>query len=187
GPAGMIFNGDTYIGLNLATMDDQTLQYANQHLRILSGLYGYLKPFDKIEPYRLEMGSNLTGAHGKNLYDFWEDSILKHLLSELQQDQSPFLFNLASNEYFKVLTHAQNKIKLKKEQLQIIDFKFFINKAGNLKSPGFATKRARGQMARFILEKRIEHPNHCKDFKDDQYRFNPDLSSDHHLVFIRPS
>ncbi len=183
-PAVMVFNGDTYIGLQARAMTQQDLAFASKHLLILSGLYGLLRPLDIIEAYRLEMGSKIDESYGSSLYQFWGNEIGNAIIKTLEQHTQPVVLNLSSNEYFKVIENTL-KQKAQKHHVQIINFKFLINDNDILKPPGFATKKARGQMARFVIQNRIDNPQDCKDFTDDGYQFEPALSQSNVMTFIR--
>jgi len=171
------FAGDTYTGLSANAFDTDDLEYAQVHLRILSGLYGALRPLDIIQPYRLEMGSRLANDAGPTLYAYWGDRIGKAL--DAASGGAPVV-NLASNEYFKA-TRAKNM------QSPIIDVAFKEERDGLLKMIGFYAKKARGSMARFIIQNRVETVEGLKDFDIDGYGFQPDLSTGMSLVFTRKS
>jgi len=173
------FKGDVYIGLDVATLDDEDLAYANRHIRILSGLYGLLLPFDRMQPYRLEMGTRLENKKGTNLYHYWGDSISKALNKMLKEQDSDVILNLASNEYFK----AVNKKKLK---ARIIDFDFKEEgENGELKFVSFFAKKARGLMARYIVKNRIDDVELLKGFDYENYRFSEEHSTENKLMFVR--
>jgi len=173
------FKGDVYGGLDLTTFDENDFSYAQDHLRILSGLYGCLRPLDLIQPYRLEMKTRLKNARGDNLYQFWDDRITKSLNKELKKQQEPVLVNLASNEYFKSV-----KPKLLEGRLLNINFKE--TKDGKTRVVAIFAKRARGMMADYIIRNRIEDPEDLKKFKLGGYRFNKSLSDDKQWTFERP-
>jgi cytoplasmic iron level regulating protein YaaA (DUF328/UPF0246 family) len=171
-----LFNGDAYLGLDADTLDKETLIYAQEHLRILSGLYGWLKPLDAIEPYRLEMGTNLKVGNRKDLYAFWGDKLAPQLQKEF--GDAPVV-NLASNEYAKSIDHK----KLKNEFVDVV-FQDR-NKGGAYRVMSFYAKKARGMMARFILENRIEDPQQLVHFEVDGYMFSANDSTPRKLVFLR--
>ena len=173
------FKGDVYGGLDLAAFNEDDYQYAQDHLRILSGLYGCLRPMDLIQPYRLEMKTRLKNERGENLYQFWGDRITKSLNKELKKQQEPVLVNLASNEYFKSV-----KSKLLDGRLLNINFKE--TKNGKTRVVAIFAKRARGMMADYIIRNRIERAEDLKKFNLDGYRFNRALSDDKQWTFERP-
>ncbi len=173
------FKGDVYSGLELQTFDEEDYAYAQDHLRILSGLYGCLRPLDLIQPYRLEMKTKLKNDRGENLYQFWDDRITKSLNKELKKQKEPVLVNLASNEYFKAV-----KPKLLEGRLLNINFKE--TKAGKTRVVAIFAKRARGMMADYIIRNRIEHAEDLKKFKLAGYAFDKDLSDDKQWTFERP-
>ncbi len=170
------FAGDVYQGLDAASLSAQDLDFAQSHLRILSGLYGMLRPLDLMQPYRLEMGTKLANPKGNNLYDFWGDTITNQLNKELGSDD--VLINLASNEYFKVI---QPKLLC----ANIITPSFKENKGGSYKVIGIHAKKARGLMSRFIIQHRITDVEAIKAFNADGYAFNPSLSDARTWVFSR--
>ncbi|MGX5915067.1 peroxide stress protein YaaA [Aliidiomarina sp. Khilg15.8] len=172
------FNGDVYTGLEAETLDRKALQYAQDHMRILSGLYGVLRPLDLMQPYRLEMGTRLQNERGKDLYQFWGDSITEQLNQDLAQLDQSVLVNLASNEYFK-------SVNPKKLQAQIVTPVFKDTKNGQLKVISFYAKKARGMMARYIVEKRPQTVEELKGFDHAGYYYDDSLSSDNELVFCR--
>lgn len=173
------FKGDVYSGINIENFSADDLAYAQKHLRILSGLYGYLRPLDLIQPYRLEMKTKLKNPRGENLYQFWGDSITERLNKELEKQQEAVLVNLASNEYFKSV-----KPKLLKGRLLSINFKE--TKNGKTRIVAIFAKRARGMMADYILRNRIEKPEDLKKFKEGDYKFSKADSDDKQWTFVRP-
>jgi uncharacterized protein len=177
-PSGYLFQGDVYQGLDFKSLDEKAIAFGQQHLCILSGLYGLLSPLDAIQPYRLEMGTQLSNPLGKNLYDFWRDTITKSLNEKLQSHTNRFVVNLASNEYFKAVD-----IKQLRHPVINIDFKEF--KQGAYKTIGIHAKKARGTMARFILEQKVDAYEALMTFDELGYGFNEDLSKEAHLVFTR--
>jgi cytoplasmic iron level regulating protein YaaA (DUF328/UPF0246 family) len=172
------FKGDVYIGLDAYSMQPDNVEFAQDHLRILSGLYGVLRPLDLIQAYRLEMGTRLDTEQGKNLYQFWDGRITKALNQELRLSGSSTLINLASNEYFKSI-----KPKLLKADVITPVFKDY-NK-GSYQTIGFFAKKARGMMARYLIDHRINDPEALKEFDREGYSFNLDLSGSHEWVFTR--
>jgi len=173
------FKGDVYGGIDVDSFDEDDLAYAQDHLRILSGLYGCLRPLDLIQPYRLEMKTKLGNPRGDNLYQFWGESITDALNKELKKQQEPVLVNLASNEYFKSVKPKQ----LKGKPLNII---FKETKDGKTRIVAIFAKRARGLMTDFIIRNRIENPADLKKFRSEGYRFNNALSDDSQWTFERP-
>ncbi|RUO28078.1 peroxide stress protein YaaA [Aliidiomarina sedimenti] len=173
------FNGDVYAGLDATTLGADAIDYAQTHMRILSGLYGVLRPLDLMQPYRLEMGTKLTTSRGKDLYQFWGDRISEQLNQDLASAGDTVLVNLASNEYFK----AVNKGKL---QATLVTPVFKDSKNGQLKVISFYAKKARGLMARFIAENQPADVQALKAFNSAGYKFDAALSSDTELVFTRP-
>lgn len=176
--AGFVFTGEVYKGLNFESLSIENINKAQEKLRILSGLYGLLKPLDLMQAYRLEMGTRLDyNAKTKNLYQFWGDKITKKLNEELTEENS-VLVNLASNEYFKA-------IKPKEIKGTIINCNFKENKNGDYKIVMMYAKNARGKMARYIIENDLKNKEELKTFDLDGYFFNPRLSSDTDYIFTR--
>lgn len=173
----LAFQGDVYTGLDAETLDEKQLTFAQKHLRILSGLYGVLKPLDLIQPYRLEMGTKLDNAKGKDLYAFWGSDIRQSLQAE-DAMQDEVLINLASNEYFKA-------VEAKKLKARIITPVFKDWKNGQYKMISFYAKKARGMMSRYIIEHELQDPDRIKNFDTDGYRFSADMSKKDEWVFIR--
>lgn len=174
----LMFNGDVYQGLKAETFSATEFETAQQKLRILSGVYGLLKPLDLIQPYRLEMGTAIGVSGKKNLYEFWKTKITAKLNQELAQSEQPILINLASNEYF-------SAIDLKKIKARIITPAFKENKNGKYQMVSFFAKRARGLMSRFIIQNNISDPEEIKAFDLDGYYFNNQLSKENDWVFTR--
>jgi len=172
------FKGDVYVGLDALTFDNDDLAFAQEHLRILSGLYGLLRPLDLMLPYRLEMGRKIATTRGKNLYEFWGDRITQGLNAQLKKSSEDCLINLASNEYFKA-------IKPKQLQANVITPHFKEFKSGQYKVMGVYAKKARGMLSRYIIKQRMTDPQLIKAFDQDGYRFNTAMSSEHDWVFIR--
>jgi uncharacterized protein len=177
-PALFAFKGDVYRGFALNNYQQADFDYAQRHIRILSGLYGYLHPLDLIQPYRLEMKTRLNNNRGANLYQFWGNQVTDCLNQELEQHDIPVLINLASGEYFKVV-----KPKQLIGTLITVHFKEVRN--GTPRIIGTYAKAARGKMANFIVQNRINTPEALLDFHEDHYAFNPDLSSDSEFIFTR--
>ena len=176
--AAFAFAGDTYKGLSVEKLDKDDLDFAQKHLRILSGLYGLLRPLDEIEPYRLEMGSKLKGKHGSSLYEYWGNKISENLNQHAKKIGSKILVNCASNEYFNAINN--NNLLLK-----VITPIFMERKNGKEKIISFYAKNARGAMARFIIQNRLQREEDLKNFDIDGYNYDPERSSEGKLVFIR--
>lgn len=174
----LAFKGDVYQGLEAETFADEDLQYAQQHLRILSGLYGLLKPLDLMRPYRLEMGTRLANERGKNLYEFWGMRITDAINAQLQQQGDDVLINLASNEYFK-------SVKPKQVEGRIITPQFKERKGNEFKMIGIYAKKARGLLSRYILLNRLQDPEQIKQFDSEGYLFNETLSKGDNWIFTR--
>ncbi len=177
--AALAFNGEVYLGLDAKTLSAEDLKFAQDHLRILSGLYGLLRPLDAIQPYRLEMGSRLKNPRGTNLYDFWGPSLAQEINKILKRHDDPTVVNLASNEYFS----AVDKDTL---QANVITPVFKEEKDGRLRSLMFFAKRARGMMARWAIENRLENVEDLKSFTGNDYRFSDGDSKGNVWVFKRP-
>lgn len=174
-----MFNGDVYEGIGAYTLDDNSISYIHNHVRILSGLYGILRPLDLIQPYRLEMGTSLPNIRGKNLYEFWGNRITERLNFTLQCSEDDIVVNLASQEYFK-------SINTKKLEANIITPIFQDEKNGRYKVISFHAKRARGLMIRYAAENKIENVEQLKEFDLEGYTFQAALSSDNEWIFRRP-
>jgi uncharacterized protein len=174
----LAFNGDVYDGLSAKTLPVDALAWAQQHVRVLSGLYGVLRPLDWMQPYRLEMGTALPTPLGRNLYQFWGAQIAQHLQKELKQQASPVLVNLASQEYFRA-------VDLQHIQAPVIECVFQEHKAGAYKVISFMAKRARGLMTRFAIEQRIDKVQDLRAFNTDGYAFAKAESTASKLVFRR--
>ena len=177
-PAALAFNGDTYLGLEAKSLTDDDLLWAQDHLGILSGLYGLLRPLDAIQPYRLEMGSRLKTRRGNSLYDYWGDTIAKALRGQAARIGTETLINCASQEYF----GAADRKALK---LRVITPQFMELKDDRPRIVSFFAKRARGAMARYIVENRLTDPEAIKGFATGGYAFDPDLSDGDKWVFLR--
>ncbi|TNF66527.1 MAG: peroxide stress protein YaaA [Gammaproteobacteria bacterium] len=171
------FNGDVYRGLDAATLAEKNAKFANDHLLMISGLYGLLKPFDLIQPYRLEMGSKLD-INGQSLYQFWRSKLTAYLNELLSQQKTNIVINLASKEY----SSAFEKKSINGSWIDV-DFKEY--KQGKYKTIGIFAKRARGSMARFIIDKEIDQVDKLIAFDRENYKFNEELSNPKHLIFIR--
>lgn len=178
--AALAFNGDTYTGLDAASLSEEDLTYAQDHLRILSGLYGVLRPLDVIEPYRLEMGIKLANPRGKDLYAFWKGRISAALDLAVEGHPHPVIVNCASTEYFK---SAEQKTALK---ARVITPVFHEERDGKARVIGLMAKRARGMMARFIIANRLDDPEQIKNFSAAGYAFRPERSDAASWVFSRP-
>lgn len=174
----LAFKGGVYLGLDAESFREADFTFAQSHLRILSGLYGILKPLDLIQPYRLEMGTKFAVNGSKNLYDFWKEKLTPKLQKAIKESGSDTLINLASNEYFKA-------IDTKKLDAQIITPIFKENKNGKYKVISFLAKKARGMMSAFIIKNKITNPEDIKGFDVGDYVFNPEMSSDTEWVFRR--
>jgi cytoplasmic iron level regulating protein YaaA (DUF328/UPF0246 family) len=174
----LAFNGDVYTGLDAASFSQDDFSFAQQHMRILSGLYGLLKPLDLMQAYRLEMGTKLDTEKGTNLYQFWDDIITEKLNSAMQEQGDNILVNLASNEYFK-------SVKPSKLDGQIVTPAFKDCKNGQYKIISFFAKKARGMMARFIIQNRVKEISQLEQFDLAGYRFNPAMSKANEPVFTR--
>ena len=175
-PAMFAFTGEVYRGLNAKTLDKKAVSYLQKNYRILSGLYGLLKPSDKVMLYRLEMGRNFKFDHYKNLYEFWREKVTAQLNSELKSKD--LILNLASNEYFKVLDKTQLKAP-------VIDFEFYELKEGKPKTVVVYTKHARGLVVRYCAENQVKTLNEVKGFNLEGYLIDEKLSTKTKLVFTR--
>ena len=175
-PAVYAFNGDVYRGLDVYTLDTKNIDKLQDTVRILSGLYGVLKPLDLIQPYRLEMGTKLSIGKNKNLYEFWKKKVTKALNEELEDNE--LFLNLASNEYFKAIDSKTLKVPVIE-----IDFKELKN--GDYKTIGIYAKLARGLMARYIIDTNAKTLEDIKGFNLENYRFHEQLSKENRLVFTR--
>lgn len=179
GAAAMCFRGDVYQGLEAWTMKKTALTWAQDRIRILSGLYGLLRPLDTIQPYRLEMGTRLKTGEGANLYEFWGSSIKKTLLSDMKDAGAKTLVNLASDEYSKAA-------RLSELDLPVVDVKFLQVDGGKSKFVSFYAKRARGLMARWMADHRPRTLSDLNGFNTEGYTFDSTSSEDSLLVFSRP-
>lgn len=174
----LAFKGDVYTGLNAETFKADDFKFAQNHLRVLSGLYGLLRPLDLMQPYRLEMGTKLKTDEGKNLYLFWGSDITEGLNKQLKKIKSDILINLASNEYFKA-------VKPKELNAEIITPAFKEFKNGEYKMIGIYAKKARGLLSRYIIQNKLSDPEDLKSFNEEGYRFNKTLSKGNNWVFTR--
>jgi cytoplasmic iron level regulating protein YaaA (DUF328/UPF0246 family) len=178
--AALVFNGDTYIGLEASTLESADLNFAQDHLRILSGLYGVLKPLDLIQPYRLEMGARFQAPGGNDLYEFWKSSLASEINVAINKHEDKTIINLSSVEYFKAVD--QNIL-----DGNVITPVFKEVKNGVSKVISFSAKRARGSMARYIIKNRLQNPAQLKKFVDKGYNYSSDLSEKNTWVFTRNS
>jgi cytoplasmic iron level regulating protein YaaA (DUF328/UPF0246 family) len=174
----LAFKGDVYTGLNAEDFSEADFDFAQQHLRMLSGLYGLLRPLDLMQPYRLEMGTRLANARGKDLYAFWGERISGWLNEALAAQGDDILLNLASNEYF-------SSVKRKALNARVIDTEFKDLKNGQYKIISFYAKKARGMMARYVIKERLQDPEGLKDFNYQGYRYSAEHSRPDSLVFLR--
>ncbi|MEO5696509.1 MAG: peroxide stress protein YaaA, partial [Burkholderiaceae bacterium] len=178
-PAALAFDGDVYGGLDAPSLKPADLRWAQDHVAILSGLYGVLRPLDRLQPYRLEMGTPLANPHGANLYAYWGDAIAQHLNQRIAADASPVIVNLASHEYFKAADRRRVLAP------RVIDCVFEDWKDDRYKVIGFFAKRARGLMARHAIRARVATPAGLKKFDAEGYRFAAEASQRDRLVFRR--
>ncbi|MEQ9007546.1 MAG: peroxide stress protein YaaA [Ekhidna sp.] len=177
-PAALAFNGDVYQGLQAETFDEKKMDFAQKHFRILSGLYGLLRPLDLIQPYRLEMGTKLAFDDYKTLYEYWDRKILDLLVDDLKAQGDDILLNLASNEYFK-------SVDKKDMPARVIDVEFKHLKNGKYKIISFYAKKARGLMSRFMIEHQITNPEDLRAFDYEGYYFDDEASTENKLAFKR--
>ncbi len=174
--AALCFKGDVYLGMEAHNWSENDMEYAEAHLRILSGLYGILRPNDLIKPYRLEMGTRISVGRRKDLYHFWNDRLKKYFLKEIGSDQ--LIVNLASNEYFNAIKAANVK-----NPILNLEFKDFSN--GSYKVLSFFAKKARGMMADYIITNRIDNPDELKAFNSELYYYDHQNSTTDKFVFLR--
>lgn len=174
----LAFKGDVYTGLDADSFKADDFKFAQKHLRVLSGLYGLLRPLDLMQPYRLEMGTKLQTDNGKNLYEFWGTDITEGLNKQLKKIKSDTLINLASNEYFK-------SVKPMSLNAEIITPAFKEFKNGEYKIIGIYAKKARGLLSRYIIQNKLDDPEDIKSFSEEGYRFNKKLSKGNDWVFTR--
>lgn len=174
----LAFKGDVYTGLDAMSFKSDDFKFAQNHLRVLSGLYGLLRPLDLMQPYRLEMGTKLKTDNGKNLYEFWGSDITEGLNKQLKKIKSDTLINLASNEYFK-------SVKPNELNAEIITPAFKEFKNGDYKMIGIYAKKARGLLSRYIIQNKLSDAEEIKSFNEEGYRFNKKLSKGNTWVFTR--
>ncbi len=174
----LAFKGDVYQGVDAYSMKEADFMFAQEHFRMLSGLYGVLRPFDLMQPYRLEMGTKLPNEHGSNLYDFWGPDITDALNKQLKKIESDVLVNLASNEYF----HAVIPSRLK---ARVISPVFKDMKNGKYKLISFFAKKARGTMSGWMIRKKVTDPKKLAKFAEDGYRYSAEESTENKPVFLR--
>jgi len=174
----LAFKGGVYLGLDSATMKTADLIWAQNHVRILSGLYGVLRPNDLMQPYRLEMGTGLATKRGKSLYAWWGEKITNLLNEDLTNQDTKVIFNLASKEYIK-------SVKTGKLNGDVYSANFFEERNGEIKFISFTAKKARGLLCRYIIDNRIDEPLDVKGFTVDGFRFNKKLSSDYDFIFVK--
>jgi len=174
----LAFKGDVYTGMNTDSFDTSDLQFAQNHLRILSGLYGLLKPLDLMQPYRLEMGTKLKTTRGKNLYEFWKNRITDTLNEDLDSTNSELVVNLASQEYFK-------SVKTSKLSKPLLNIQFKELRNGKYKIVSFSAKKARGMMCHYAIKNRISDPELLKGFDYENYTFNERMSTENEWLFTR--
>ena len=177
-PSLLVFKGDVYQGLDAETLNAKQIKFAQKHLRILSGLYGILRPMDVIKPYRLEMGTKLETSKGKNLYEFWGNSIQENVLNDLKSQKSDLLINLASKEYFSVLGKMPDYVN-------VVSPVFKDYKNGKYKIISFYAKKARGLMARWIIENNVKDFEELSGFNSDGYYYSKAESTTTEPVFLR--
>ncbi len=179
-PSMLVFKGDVYQGLQAEDLNNSQMKFAQKHIRILSGLYGILRPLDLMKPYRLEMGTKLETSEGKNLYEFWGDKVQKNVLNELKDQKSDLLINLASKEYFTVLGKLP-------EDINVVTPTFKDYKNGNYKIISFYAKKARGLMARWIIQNKVTNFEDLSGFDLDEYKYSKAESTATVPVFLRKS
>ena len=177
-PALFVFQGDVYQGLKAETFNKKDIAFAQKHLRILSGLYGELRPLDVIKPYRLEMGTKLPTSKGKNLYEFWGNKIQENLLKELKANKSELIVNLASKEYFSVVGSLPKNI-------EVVAPVFKDLKNGEYKLISFYAKKARGYMSNWIIKNKVTSAKDLVKFKEEGYKYSKKLSTPKEPVFLR--
>lgn len=177
-PALFVFDGDVYDGIDVENYNKKDLEFAQNHLRILSGLYGVLRPLDLMQAYRLEMSIPLKNKKGKNLYEFWQEKITQNLNEMLEKSQDKIILNLASEEYFKAV--VTKKIKGK-----IINIVFKEKKNNDYKIIGIFAKKARGLMANYIIKNKIAEISEIKKFNIEGYKFKKEFSSESEICFVR--
>ncbi|GAB0057990.1 Peroxide stress resistance protein YaaA [Candidatus Magnetaquicoccaceae bacterium FCR-1] len=174
-PAAQLYRGDTYTGLDVDSWSLDDWEFAQGHLRILTGLYGLLRPLDRIQPYRLEMGTRLANPRGKDLYAFWGKQLIEAITAQVATHANPTVINLASEEYAKAVAGLPMVTPVFKEE-----------RRGRLQVIGLMAKRARGAMARHMITQRLECPEPLQAFTEGGYRYRPELSNASHWIFVRP-
>jgi uncharacterized protein len=178
-PAVQVFNGEVFHGLDVRNLHSSHYEYLQNHLRIFSGLYGLLRPFDLIQPYRLDFGDPFRTQNNQNLYAYWTEKLTQNLNEMLVETNEPsIVLNLASGEYIK-------GINQKKLSARVISVDFLQNEPSGSKTIVIYTKKARGMMTRFVVENRIEDPENLKGFDSEGYLFDPDMSKENRFVFTR--
>ncbi|MBA2655699.1 MAG: peroxide stress protein YaaA [Tatlockia sp.] len=177
-PAILFFQGDVYKGLTATQWTDDDLEFAEKHLGILSGLYGLLRPLDRIQAYRLEMGARLNNSAGEDLYDFWRDIVTDALNKQIKNQEKPLLINLASQEYCKVIDE-------KKLLFPLVTINFYEQKDNKIKMIGIYAKKARGLMANYLIKNRVSSVEKIKEFSDSGYQYCADSSSSIELNFLK--
>ncbi|CEJ74505.1 YaaA family protein [Paraclostridium sordellii] len=178
----LAFNGHVFNAMNIDDFNEIDFEFANNHLRVLSGLYGVLKPFDLIQPYRLEMKSKLENNLGNDLYKFWKDKITSFLYDDLSKQKSKILINLASSEYSKAINF---KVLAKDFNIINVEFKEFKKESNTYKVIGTYSKKARGQLSSYIIKNKIDDIENLKKFNSDGYKFNDSLSDINNFIFTR--
>ena len=174
----LAFKGDVYVGLENETLSASDLAWAQNHVRILSGLYGLLRPRDLIQPYRLEMGTRLRNPRGKDLYTFWGDRITDMINQDMGRRKPKVIFNLASKEYF-------SAVKPDRLQGTLYGANFLERRNGEYKFISFTAKKARGWLCRYIIDNRLTDPEQVKDFRGQGFRYLKSLSSEREFIFVR--
>jgi len=177
-PAILAYQGDTYVGFGAQDLSDEDLQWSQHHLGILTGLYGVLRPLDAMQPYRLEMGTKLAIGKAKNLYDYWGGNITDYLNALAKKNKLAAIIGCASNEYL-------SAVKTDDLTVPFINCDFKENKNGKLTTIGLFAKRARGMMARYVVEHRVTEVEQLKKFNSGGYKFDKKLSDDNNFVFVR--
>ena len=172
------FSGDTFVGLNVDNFTNQDIEYAQENLRILSGLYGLLRPLDLIQPHRLEMGTKINHVIDESLYDFWNKDITEAINNEVKKQNKSVLYNLSSNEYSKTIDFS-------KLIEPVITPCFFTEKNGQLKSFGMQSKKCRGAMARMIIKKKISNFEELKQFNEYNFRYDSIDSKQNKIIFVK--
>jgi cytoplasmic iron level regulating protein YaaA (DUF328/UPF0246 family) len=182
-PAMWAFDGDVYDGLRARTLGADDISWAQRHVLMLSGLYGVLRPLDRLQPYRLEMGTGLVTERGRSLYDYWGDTVAEHLNKLQARESEPVVINLASQEYFKVTQARRGREKVLRAR--VVECVFEDWKSGEWKVISFFAKKARGMMARHAIEQRATAPRQLQSFATDGYAYAPRASAPDRYVFRR--